>query len=113
MKGRRGELVVCVSTLASFDDVLVAQRMLSGIVGPRVQLRGFCAGTADLVIRVAEREIPVIVEALRDASGPRFVVAETHRGRIEVWMRDPVRVTPAIAASSAARPLPLQGLTPG
>lgn len=113
MKGRRGELVVCVSTLASFDDVLAAQRMLSGIVGPRVQLRGFCGGTAELVIRVPEREIPVIVDALRDASGPRFVVAETHRGRVEVWMRDAVRVPVAMPASPAARPLPIQGLTPG
>jgi hypothetical protein len=114
VKGRTGELGVCVSTLTSFDDVLAAQRMLAGIVGPRVHLRGFRAGTADLVIRVAVREVPIVLEALREASGARFVVAETRRGCIELWMREPVRDREAsIPASAIARPVPLQGLTPG
>lgn len=113
MKGRTGELEVCVSTLTSFDDVLAAQRMLSGIVGPHVQLRGFRAGTADLVVRVADREVPIVLEALREASGARFVVAETHHGRVELWMRELVHEPTPLPASPVARPLPLQGLTPG
>jgi hypothetical protein len=115
VKGRTSGLDVCVSTVASFDDVLAAQRMLAGIVGSRVHLRGFRAGTAELVIRVSAREVPVILEALREASGARFVVAETRRGCVELWMRERVRDTEAsnIPASSIARPLPLQGLTPG
>lgn len=115
MKGRTGELEVSVSTLTSFDDVLAAQRMLAGIVGTHVHLRGFRAGTADLVIQVAGREVPIVLEALRDGSGARYVVAETHRGRVELWVREPV-ADPApttLPPSPIGRPLPLRGLTPG
>jgi len=99
VQGRLRELEVAVSVCASFDDVLAAERVLAGIVGPHVRLRSFRAGTAVLVARVPERDVQFVMEALRDGCGRVFSVSETRRGHIELW--------------SLPAPLPVRGLTPG
>lgn len=116
MKGRLRELEVAVSVCASFEDVLAAERVLAGIVGPRVRLRSFRAGTAVLVARVSEREAPFVIDALRDGCGRFFSVSETRRDRIELWSRDPVvqeAATAPLRLPALPRPLPVRGLTPG
>lgn len=124
MNGRLRELEVAVSVCASFEDVLVAERILTGIVGPHVRLRSFQAGTAILAVRIPEAEIPFLQNALRGPCGRLFSVSETRHGRIELWSREPV--TPGAAAvglhETATAPLhlpalrgrlPVRGLTPG
>lgn len=89
MKGSVRELEVAVSVCASLEDAMSAQRVLAGVVGSQVWLRSFKAGVAVFAVRVADRSLPLIVEALREGCGERFTVSETRHGRLEMWTRDP------------------------
>lgn len=89
MKGSVRELEVAVSVCASLEDAMTAQRVLAGVVGSHVWLRSFNAGVAVFALRVADRNLEMVAEALREGCADRFSVSETRHGRLEMWTRDP------------------------